>query len=106
MINAYLKPINGLASHFFFRKGYCYLQGCRSSDRKTDKNDEKFDQIHFWASSRGLFMSSMTLRLKRRTFGWRALTQVKAGEKVTDDDGLSGKRNSAQHALSAKVMYF
>ena len=51
-------------------------------------------------------MSSMTLRLKRRTFGWRALTQVKAEGKVTDDDGLSGKRNSAQRAPSAKVIYF
>jgi hypothetical protein len=51
-------------------------------------------------------MSSMTLRLKRRTFGWRALTQVKAEGKVTDDDGLSGERNSAQHAPSAKVIHF
>ena len=44
-------------------------------------------------------MSSMTLRLKRRTFGWRARTQVKAEGKVTDDDGLSGKRNSAVHSM-------
>ena len=49
----------------------------------------------FGRHQEGLFMSSMTLRLKRRTFGWRAPTQVKAEGKVTDDDGLSGKRNSA-----------
>ena len=60
----------------------------------------------FGRHQEGLFMSSMTLRLKRRTFGWRALTQVKAEGKVTDDDGLSGKRNSAQCPPSAKVIYF